>query len=329
MRAMVITPDGDLESAELPTPEPGQGQVLIEVAAAGVNRADLLQLKGLHPPPPGAPEHPGLEVSGTIAAIGGGVSGWSVGDRVCALLDGGGYATHALASADLLLPVPERLTLADAAALPEAVATAWSNLVLTAGLDPVDNVGRTVLVHGGSGGVGTAAIQLMRATGAVVLTTAGGPERVNKCAELGAYGIDHRTEDFVAIATDATGGRGVDVILDVVGAAYLERNIAALAPHGHLAIIGMQKGTTGEIDLRPVLTNRLHIHGTVLRSRPQAEKAAIIAAVREHAWRFVERREVRPIIEARVPLSEANEAHRALAAGEVFGNLLLIPGSRP
>ncbi|WP_420111100.1 NAD(P)H-quinone oxidoreductase [Pseudactinotalea sp.] len=325
MRAMVITDDGALEPADLPTPEPAPGQVLIEVAAAGVNRADLLQLKGHHPPPPGAPEHPGLEVSGRVVALGEGVTRWQIGDDVCALLDGGGYASHALAWADCVLRVPDGVALADAAGLPEAMATLWSNLVGVAGLSATDNTGRTVLVHGGSGGVGTTAIQVLRATGAVVFTTAGGPERVERCQALGAYGIDHRSEDFVERVREATGERGVDVILDVVGAKYLQQNVAALAPHGHLVVIGMQKGTRGEIDLSPVLSRWLHIHGTGLRRRPHEEKAAIMADLCERAWRYLDRGEVRVIVHDRLPLEQANDAHRQMADGEVFGKLLLIP----
>lgn len=325
MRAMVISPDATLEPAELPTPEPGPGQLLIEVAAAGVNRADLLQLAGHHPPPPGAPEHPGLEVSGTVAALGEGVTRFAVGDEVCALLDGGGYASHALAAAECTLRVPDGVSLVDAAALPEAMATVWSNLVHVGGLSATDNTGRAVLVHGGSGGIGTTAIQLLRATGAVVFTTAGGPDRVSRCEALGAFGIDHRSEDFVARVRDATGDRGVDVVLDVVGAAYLQRNLAALAPHGRLVVIGMQKGTTGEVDLGPVLANWLSIHGTGLRRRPHEQKAAIIADLCERAWRYLDRGEVRPVIDATLPLADAAEAHRRMRDGEVFGKVLLLP----
>ncbi len=322
---MTAAPDGGLALTRLPTPEPGPGQILVEVAAAGVNRADLLQLQGMHPPPDGAPDHPGLEVSGTVAAVGEGVTRWRVGEQVCALLDGGGYATHAIAAADCVLRVPDGVDLVDAAALPEAMATVWSNLVHVGGLSATDNAGRTVLVHGGSGGIGTTAIQLLRATGAVVFTTAGGPERVQRCHALGAYAIDHRTEDFVGRVREATGERGVDVVLDVVGARYLDRNLAALAPHGRLVIIGMQKGTTGEIDLAPVLARWLTIAGTGLRRRPHEEKAAIVADLCERAWRYLDRGEVRPVVHARLPLSEAGEAHRAMADGEVFGKVLLIP----
>lgn len=325
MRAIVITDDGGLSSADLPDPEPGPGEVLIRVAAAGVNPADLLQRRGMHPPPSGAPHWPGLEVSGTVVAIGPDVGDHAVGDQVCALLDGGGYAELAIARAELVLPVPRGTDLALAAALPEAMATLWSNLVDVGGLDRADNTGRTVLVHGGSGGVGTLAIQVLRATGAVVLTTAGGPERVARCEALGAYGIDHRTEDFVERVRDATGDRGVDVVLDVVGAAYLDRNIQALAPHGRLVVIGMQKGTTGELDLSRLLSGWRSVHGTGLRRRPPHEKAAIVADLRAHAWRFLDRGEVRPQLHATYPLAEAEQAHRAISDGGVFGKVLLLP----
>ncbi|SEE88630.1 NAD(P)H-quinone oxidoreductase [Ruania alba] len=336
MRAMVISSDESstdtLTSADIPTPSPGPGEVLIDVAAAGVNRADLLQLKGMHPPPAGAPDWPGLEVSGTIAALSEGVTGHRVGDRVCALLDGGGYAEQAVARADLLLPVPDDIDLVEAASFPEALATLWSNLFAvpglpaTAGLDPRTLAGTTILVHGGSGGVGTIALQLLTGLGARVLTTAGGPDRAARCAELGAHrAIDHRSEDFVAITHAETNGNGADVVLDVVGAKYLAQNIDALARFGHLVIIGMQKGATGELNLAPVLTRWLSVHGTVLRQRPPEQKTAIIADVRKRAWPLVTQGGVRPVIHARVPLAEVSEAHQMMADGEVFGKVLLLP----
>ncbi|WP_147915705.1 NAD(P)H-quinone oxidoreductase [Ruania zhangjianzhongii] len=345
MRAMVIT-DGSLTSADVPEPEPGTGEVLIEVAAAGVNRADLLQLQGLHPPPPGAAEWPGLEVSGTIRALGPDVTGWSVGERVCALLDGGGYAELALARADNLLPVPAELDLVDAASFPEALGTLWSNLVAIPGLDgPAALIrpdtasdtapetapeelatGRTLLVHGGSGGVGTIALQLFTSLGARVLTTAGGPERTARCLELGAdAAIDHRSEDFVERVRDLTDGRGVDAVLDPIGAAYLEQNISVLAPHGHLAIIGMQKGTKGTLNLARLLGKWLTVHGTGLRGRPAAEKAVIMADVRRRVWPLVCSATVGAVVHQRLPLTEAGEGHRLLADGVAFGKVLLLP----
>lgn len=341
MRAMVISENGSLTPADLPDPEPGPHQVLIEVSAAGINRADLLQLKGLHPPPPGAAEWPGLEASGTIRAVGPDVTDWSVGDRVGALLDGGGYAELALAHADNLLPVPAELDLVDAACFPEALGTLWSNLVSIPGLDgpaalirpgtesaPADRpaAGRTLLIHGGSGGVGSVAVQLFSALGARVLTTAGGPERTARCRELGAEtAIDHRSEDFVEQVRALTDGRGVDAVLDPIGAAYLEQNVAVLAPHGHLAIIGMQKGTKAELNLAPLLAKWLTVHGTGLRGRPAAEKAAIMADVRRRAWPLVCDRTVRAVVQDRLPLTEAVEGHRLLADGVAFGKVLLLP----
>ncbi|HIZ35843.1 MAG TPA: NAD(P)H-quinone oxidoreductase [Candidatus Ruania gallistercoris] len=342
MRAMVIT-DGSLTPAELPDPVPAAGEVLIEVAAAGINRADLLQLQGLHPPPPGAAEWPGLEASGTIRAVGPGVTQWSEGDRVCALLDGGGYAELALARADCLLPVPDSLEITEAAAFPEALGTLWSNLVSIPGLDgPAALIrpdtspepsseshpaaGRSILVHGGSGGVGSVALQLFAGLGARVLTTAGGPERTARCLELGAdTAIDHRAEDFVERVRALTDGRGVDAVLDPIGAAYLEQNVAVLAPGGHLAIIGMQKGTKATVNLAPLLAKWLTVHGTGLRGRPAAEKAAIIADVRRRAWPLVCEGTVRAVIHERLPLTEAMAGHRFLADGVAFGKVLLLP----
>lgn len=325
MRAITISRPGGpdvLTPAELPDPVPGAGEVLVAVAAAGVNRADVLQRLGHYPPPPGAPDTPGLEVSGTVTAVGPEVAGWRVGDRVAALVDGGGYAEAALVPAAQLLPVPDGLDLVDAAALPEAACTAWSNLVTVGGL----HEGATALVHGGSGGVGSIATQLGAALGARVLTTAGGPDRVARCRELGAdVAIDHRTEDFVAAAREATRGRGVDVILDVVGAAYLERNLAALAPDGRLVVIGLQRGRRTELDLGVLLSRRASIHGTTLRARPAAQKAAIVADVREHVWPLVAAGVVRPVVHARLPLAEAPRAHELLESGAVFGKVLLVP----
>ena len=306
-----------------PDPVPGPGEVLIDVAAAGVNRADLLQRQGAYPPPPGAPDTPGLECSGVIAALGPGVTGWQVGDRVAALLDGGGYADRALAPATQLMRVPQELDLVDAAALPEALCTAWSNLVMVGRL----GAGETVLIHGGSGGVGTIAIQLATALGARVAATAGGPERVARCRALGAeVGIDHRVDDLVGAVTAATSGRGADLILDVLGAGALAANLRALATGGRLVIIGLQQGRRAEIDLGLLLARRASIHGTTLRSRPVSEKAAIVAGVNEHAWPLVgPASAIRPIVHARLPLADAGRAHEMLAAGEVFGKLLLVP----
>jgi putative PIG3 family NAD(P)H quinone oxidoreductase len=318
----ISTPGGPdvLVESELPDPVPGPGEVLIDVVAAGVNRADLLQRQGSYPPPPGAPPWPGLEVSGTVGAVGPGVAGWTVGMRVCALLSGGGYAERVTAPAGALLPAPPGLDLVDAAALPEAVCTAWSNLVDVGRL----RAGEWVLIQGGSGGVGSIAIQLAVALGARVATTAGGPERAARCAELGAeLVIDHRTQDVTAAVLDATDGRGVDVVLDVLGAGALSANLAALALGGRLVVIGMQRGRRAELDLGVLLTRRASIIGTMLRSRPAEEKAAIVTAVRTHVWPMLDDGRLRPIVHARLPLNQAGKAHELLDKGEVFGKLLL------
>ncbi|MCK6211886.1 NAD(P)H-quinone oxidoreductase [Georgenia sp. EYE_87] len=322
MRAITITDDSDLLLTDVPDPRPGPAEVLVRVAAAGVNRADLLQRAGHYPPPPGASEILGLEVSGTVVAVGDGVTGWAEGDEVCALLAGGGYAELVAVPAGQLLPAPAGLDLIDAAALPEAVCTAWSNLVGTGGL----RAGETVLVHGGSGGVGSAAIQLAASVGARVLTTAGGPERAARCRELGAdVAIDHRAQDVAAAVAAATDGRGVDVILDVLGAGGLDQNVRSLATGGRLVVIGTQKGRKGEIDLGRLMTKRASVHATTLRARPLEEKAAIVADVRERAWPLLEDGRLRPVVAERLPLAEAARAHELLDSGAVFGKVLLVP----
>lgn len=328
MRAIAVTQAGGPEvlvAATLPDAEPGPGEILIEVAAAGVNRADLLQRQGHYPPPAGAPETLGLECSGVVAALGPGVTGWRVGDRVAALLDGGGYAGLAVAPAGQVLAVPDGLDLVAAAALPEAVCTAWSNLVMVAGL----SAGETVLIHGGSGGVGTVAIQLARARGARVVATAGGPERVARCQELGAdVGIDHRSEDVVARVRDATSGHGADVVLDVLGAGGLASNVRLLAVGGRLVVIGLQQGRRGELDLGLLLRLRASVHGTTLRARPLDEKAAIVADVAAHAWPWLgpgQDPQLRPVVHERIPLVDAGRAHALLESGAVFGKLVLVP----
>ena len=327
MRAIEITQPGGpevLSEAIRPDPVPGPGEVLIGVAAAGVNRADLLQRQGHYPPPPGASDIPGLECSGVIAELGPDVTGWRVGDRVAALIDGGGYADRVVAPATQLLAVPAEVDLVDAAGLPEAVCTAWSNLVMVGHL----RRGEVVLIQGGSGGVGSIAIQLAAALGARVAATAGGPDRVERCLALGAHiGIDHRTEDLAARLTDATSGHGADVILDVLGAGGLTANLRTLATGGRLVVIGLQQGRRAELDLGVLMTKRASIHGTTLRSRPPAEKAAIVADVAERAWPLLGPEEIRmrPVVHARIPLAQAADAHALLESGEVFGKVLLVP----
>lgn len=302
---------------------PGIDEVLIEIFAAGVNRADLLQAAGNYPPPPGASDILGLEVSGRIAAVGDGVSEWIVGQEVCALLAGGGYAESVIVPAAQVLPVPPGVTLHDAAALPEVACTVWSNLVMAAHLAP----GEVLLVHGGASGVGSHAIQVAKQLGAVVAVTAGSDAKLDLCRQLGAdIAINYRDDDFVEHIRRATDGRGADVILDIMGAAYLDRNLDALAADGRLVIIGMQGGVKGELNIGKLVGKRLQVIGTALRARPVGGphgKGDIVAAVVESVWPMIADGRVRPVIGARFPLAEAQEAHRALATGEVSGKILL------
>lgn len=325
MRAIVIADSGGagtLAERTLPDPVAAPDEVLIEVAAAGVNRADIAQRNGGYPPPPGAPDWPGLEVSGTIVALGTAVTGWSIGDGVCALLPGGGYASLAVARASQLMPVPRGVSLIDAAALPEAVATVWSNVFLIGGL----RAGETLLVHGGSSGIGTMAIQLARAFGCSVAVTAGSARKLAACERFGAdILIDYRREDFVERLLSATDGRGADVILDAIGGAYLDRNIEALARHGRLLLIGNQSGEPAAFSIGRLMGKWASIHGTSLRARPQAEKDDIIASVVENVWPLIEARQVLPVIDDRLPLAEAWRAHERLESSVHIGKLLLIP----
>lgn len=309
-----------LEWTERPDPTPGEGEVVLDVAAAGINRADLMQRQGNYPPPPGASEILGLECSGTVAELGPGVTGWQVGDQACALLAGGGYAERVAVPAAQLLPVPRGFDLVDAAGLPEVACTVWSNVVMEAGL----RSGQTLLVHGGSGGIGTFAVQTGRALGARVAATAGAPESLQLCRDLGADPvISYRTGDFAAELKEIG---GADVILDNMGASYLERNLSALAPDGHLAVIGMQGGRSTELDLGKMLVKRLRVSAMGLRGRPvdgPAGKAPIVADVREKLWPLVESGQVRSIVHSRIPLSEARRGHEALESGGVHGKILL------
>ncbi|WP_030609432.1 NAD(P)H-quinone oxidoreductase [Streptomyces achromogenes] len=324
MHAITIPQPGGPEAlvwTDVPDPVPGEGEVLVEVAASAVNRADILQRQGSYSPPPGASPYPGLECSGRIAALGPGVSGWAVGDEVCALLSGGGYAEKVAVPAGQLLPVPEGLSLRQAAALPEAVCTVWSNVFMVAHLRPEE----TLLVHGGSSGIGTMAIQLAKALGARVAVTAGTQEKLERCAELGAdVLINYREQDFVAEIKQATDGAGADVILDNMGAKYLDRNVQALAVNGRLAIIGMQGGVKGELNIGALLGKRGAISATSLRGRPLGEKAAIVAAVREHVWPLLAAGDVRPIVDRELPMPEAAEAHRLVEASGHIGKVLLV-----
>lgn len=327
MHAITIVEPGGPEALvwdEVPDPVAGEGEVLVEVVAGAVNRADILQRQGFYNPPPGSSPYPGLECSGRIAALGPGVSGWAVGDEVCALLAGGGYAEKVAVPVGQLLPVPQGLTVDQAAALPEVVCTVWSNVFMVAHLRP----GETFLVHGGSSGIGTMAIQLAKAVGAKVAVTAGSEEKLERCAELGAdILINYREQDFVAEVKQATDGAGADVILDNMGAKYLDRNVQALAVNGRLAIIGMQGGVKGELNIGALLGKRAAISATSLRARPLEEKAAIVAAVREHVWPLVTSGHVRPVIDREIPMPDAAAAHRVVEDSGHIGKVLLVTPS--
>lgn len=329
MYAITIKAPGGPEAlvwTEVPDEEPAPGEVLVEVVATAVNRADLMQRQGFYPPPPGASAYPGLEASGRIVKLGAGVAGWAVGDEVCALLAGGGYAQYVRVPVGQLLPVPEGVDVVEAAALPEVVTTVWSNVFMVAHLRP----GESFLVHGGSSGIGTMAIQLARAVGARIFTTAGTEEKLARCRELGAdVAINYREEDFAARIAEETDGAGVDVILDNMGAKYLARNIDALALNGRLVIIGLQGGVKAEIDLNKLLTKRAAVAATSLRGRPLAEKSAIVAAVREHVWPLVAAGRVRPVVDRILPVTEAAEAHRIVGASAHVGKVVLaVSGDR-
>ena len=316
MKAITLPQPGGPEALvldDVPDPMPRPGEVVVEVVAAGVNRADVMQRQGHYDPPPGSSAYPGLEVSGRIAQLGDGVDGWSVGDEVCALLTGGGYAEKVTVPAGQLLPVPAGVSLEDAAALPEVACTVWSNIFMTANIQP----GEVLLVHGGGSGIGTMAVQLGREVGARVAVTAGSPEKLEVCRELGAsILVNYRTEDFEAVVREATDGHGADVILDTIGAKYLARN-------GRLVVIGLQGGRTAEINLGAMLAKRCALVATTLRARPAAEKAVIVAAVREHVWPLIESGRVRPIVHAAYPLGDAAGAHREMEASTHVGKLLL------
>lgn len=323
MKAITIPSPGGPDALvieDVPAPEPRPGEVRISVRSAGVNRADIMQRKGFYDPPRGSSPYPGLEVSGTVDAVGDGVTAWALGDEVCALLVGGGYAELVCVPAAQVLPVPDAVSLEDAAALPEVVNTVWSNVFMTANLLP----GQTLLVHGGSSGIGTMAIQLAREVGARVAVTAGSAAKLEVCRQLGAeILINYKEQDFVEEIKRVTDGAGVDVILDNMGAKYLGRNIEALGKNGRLVVIGLQGGTKAEIDLNVLLRKRAAVVATSLRARPPEEKAAIVAAVREHVWPLVGDGRVKPVIHSRYPLAEAAEAHREMESSSHIGKILL------
>lgn len=318
----IAAPGGpeQLRPTRRPLPVPREGEVLIKVAAAGVNRPDVMQRQGKYPPPPGAPDLPGLEISGEVVALGPGVSRPAVGERVTALVAGGGYAAYAAAPAALCLPIPEGLTMVEAAALPETFFTVWDNLFERGGLKP----GETALIHGGTSGIGTTAIQLAAALGARVLATAGSEEKARVCERLGAArGIDYKREDFVAVVKQVTEGRGVDVILDMVGASYFARNLEALAVEGRLVLISHLEGARAEINLTTLMAKRLKIMGSTLRARSVAQKALVAEAVRRNAWPLLAAGRVRPLIHATFPLAQASEAHRLMESSQHIGKIVL------
>jgi putative PIG3 family NAD(P)H quinone oxidoreductase len=326
MKAITVPEPGGPDAlvlSDVDTPVPRDGEVLVRVAAAGVNRADTMQRQGLYPPPPGESEVPGLEVSGTIAELGTGVDGWAEGDEVCALLAGGGYAEYVRVPAGQLLPVPEGVSLQDAAALPEVACTVWSNVFMTADLEP----GEVLLVHGGSSGIGTMAIQLARENGARVVVTAGSAAKLDACRDLGAeILVNYREDDFVDAVREATDGHGADVVLDIMGAKYLGPNLDVLATGGRLVIIGMMGGRRAELDIATLMAKRAAVIGSTLRARPAAEKAAIVGAVVEHVWPLVAEGAVRPVVQSRHPLADAAAAHRELEASGHVGKILLTVG---
>lgn len=326
MHAIEITTPGGpevLQWTEQPDPRPGPGEVVLDVAATALNRADIQQRQGSYPPPPGASEVPGLECSGTIRELGDGVAGWAVGDRVCALLAGGGYAEQVAVPATQLLPLPDGLDPYAAAALPEVACTVWSNLVMVAGL----RAGQLLLVHGGGGGIGTHAIQVALALGARVAVTAGSAAKLDVCRALGAeIAVNYREQDFVEEVRRASDGRGADVVLDNMGAKYLARNVDVLAPDGHLVVIGMQGGRRAELDLGAMLVKRASVSATGLRGRPltgAGSKADVVAAVREHVWPMVAAGQVRPVVHAELPVTEAAAAHTLLDSADVVGKIVL------
>lgn len=308
-----------LQACRRTTPQPGPGEVLIKVAAAGVNRPDVMQRKGLYPPPPGASDIPGLEIAGEIVALGDGVGVPAVGSWVCALVTGGGYAEYCSAAAALCLPIPKGLGPVEAAAVPETFFTVWTNVFERGGL----RAGESVLVHGGGSGIGTTAIQLARVFGATVFVTAGSAEKCRFCERLGARAINYREEDFVDRIQTLTEGKGVNLILDMIGGPYLQRNLSCLAVDGRLVVIAVQGGAKAEIDLLPIFLNRLTLTGSTLRPRSVNEKAAIANALRQNVWPLLESGQVKPVVYANYPLVEASEAHSLMESGRHVGKIVL------
>jgi NADPH:quinone reductase len=324
MKAVAISafgPPENLRVVEVPTPVPGPGEILVRVEAAGVNRPDILQRLGHYPPPPGVSDLPGLEVAGTIASVGPDVERWHEGDSVCALVAGGGYAEYCIVPAPQALPLPRGLRPGEAAAIPETYFTVWTNLFQRGRLSE----GESVLIHGGSSGIGTTAIQLARAFGATAYATAGSDAKCGACERLGAHAINYKRSDFVEVVQEATNGKGVDVVLDIVGGDYLQRNIDCLAMHGRLLQIGLLGNSRAELNLRPIMTKRLTITGSTLRTRTVDEKGAIARELESRVWPLLASRQIRPIIHQTLSFSDAPEAHRLLESGAAIGKVVLVP----
>jgi NADPH2:quinone reductase len=311
-----------LRAVERPVPRPASGEVLVRVEAAGVNRPDILQRLGGYPPPPGASDIPGLEVAGTIAEVGADVTRWREGDRICALIAGGGYAEYCTAPAPQCLPVPGQLTTPEAAAVPETFFTVWTNLFQRAGM----RAGERVLIHGGTSGIGTTAIQLAREFGAAaIFATAGTDAKCAACERLGARAINYQTTEFSEAIREMTGAAGVDIVLDIVGGDYLQKNIDSLAMHGRLVQIGLLGGSRAQINLTPVMHRRLTLTGSTLRSRSVDEKGAIARELEQQVWPLLAGRRITPIVDRILRLREAGEAHRLLEAGDIIGKVVLVP----
>jgi putative PIG3 family NAD(P)H quinone oxidoreductase len=318
----IAAPGGpeQLRSGVRPIPRPGEGEVLVQVAAAGVNRPDVMQRQGRYPPPPGASDLPGMEIAGQIVALGPKVSGLSVGDKIISLLPGGGYAAYAIAAAPLCMPIPGGLSMVEAAAIPETFMTVWTNLFERGGC----KAGDVVLIHGGTSGIGTTAIQLAAVWGARVFATAGSAEKARACEKLGAVlGIDYRTQDFVEVIRAQTEGYGIDITLDMVAGSYVQRNLEIAAVEGRVVTISLLGGSRAEINMGMLLTKRLTLTGSTLRSRTIAQKAAVADAVRRNVWPLLVAGRVRPVIYATFPLAEASEAHRLMESSKHIGKIVL------
>lgn len=323
MTAIKIREPGDpdvLEARQISLPEPGEGEILVRIEAAGVNRGDLVQRVGFYPPPKGVTDTPGLEFAGTVAALGPGATDWAIGDKVCALVAGGGYAEYATVHQSHVLPVPHGFSMVEAAACPETIMTVWTNVFDRGGL----KAGENLLIHGGTSGIGTTAIQLATAFGAKVFATAGTNDKAKKCEELGARrGINYREEDFVMVIDEMTGGHGADVIFDMVGGDYIQRNITCAARGGRIVNIAYQQGAVAEVNFLPVMLKQITLTGSTLRARSIEEKAALTETVRAKAWPLLENGRLKPIVDSTFPLKDAPAAHRRMDEGAHIGKIIL------